>query len=441
MPRFRFVVMGALWMTTFFLFLDRVNISLAAPYMMDELGLSGVQMGLVLSTYYWGYIAGQLGGGIAADRWSIRKWASVMFSAWCMLTALTGACRSLLQLAVVRGLFGVSEGAVANPLHKLENHWLLPQERGRVYGATMGFGYLGLILGMPLVGWLIQSWGWRVMFYGTGILTLIGVGLFWLLVYDHPREHPWVSAAEKALIEGAVTADRVTFDPQRRAVRPLSFSEGVHLLAGDRAFWGLCVAGFFALGVFFTNLSWLPGYLVKDRGYTVMSSGIYLILPYLAAFAGALSGGYLGDRTGNRCIVGLCTGLLTGPALLGLMLSRDVTSVITLMGIVLFLNAATVNNLIVLLFDLFPAEVLGVAVAIFAGICGGLGGVIGPLILGYAYDHTGSFFWGFSSMALGATLGSLILIPVVLYERRVKREKVEKATLAQGFAEEVVEAG
>src|SRR6185369_12155705 len=72
MPRFRFVVMGALWMTTFFLFLDRVNISLAAPYMMDELGLSGVQMGLVLSTYYWGYIAGQLGGGIAADRWSIR---------------------------------------------------------------------------------------------------------------------------------------------------------------------------------------------------------------------------------------------------------------------------------------------------------------------------------------------------------------------------------
>ena len=441
MPRFRFVVMGALWMTTFFLFLDRVNISLAAPYMMDGLGLSGVQMGMVLSMYYWGYIAGQLGGGIAADRWSIRKWASVMFFTWCVLTILTGACRSLWQLAVVRGLFGVSEGAVANPLHKFENHWLLPRERGRVYGATMGFGYLGLILGMPLVGWLIQSWGWQVMFYGTGTLTLIGVGLFGLLVYDHPREHPWVSAEERTLIEEAVTTDRVTFDPQQGTVRSLSFSEGVRLLTSNRAFWGLCLAGFFALGVFFTNLSWLPGYLVKDRGYTVMSSGLYLILPYLAAFAGTLSGGYLGDRTGNRCVVGLCTGLLTGPALIGLMLSQDVTSVIALMGIVLFLNAATVNNLIVLLFDLFPAEVLGVAVALLGGICGGLGGVVGPLMLGYSYDHTGAFFWGFSCLALGATLGSLILIPVVSYERRVKREKVEKAALAQGFAEEVVEAG
>ena len=342
------------------------------------------------------------------------------------LTILTGACRSLWQLAVVRGLFGVSEGAVANPLHKLENHWLLPRERGRVYGATMGFGYLGLILGMPLVGWLIQSWGWQVMFYGTGTLTLIGVGLFGLLVYDHPREHPWVSAEERTLIEEAVTTDRVTFDPQQGTVRSLSFSEGVRLLTSNRAFWGLCLAGFFALGVFFTNLSWLPGYLVKDRGYTVMSSGLYLILPYLAAFAGTLSGGYLGDRTGNRCVVGLCTGLLTGPALIGLMLSQDVTSVIALMGVVLFLNAATVNNLIVLLFDLFPAEVLGVAVAVLGGICGGLGGVVGPLMLGYSYDHTGAFFWGFSCLALGATLGSLILIPVsVLRETREERESRE----------------
>jgi MFS family permease len=172
-----------------------------------------------------------------------------------------------------------------------------------------------------------------------------------------------------------------------------------------------------------------------------MSSGLYLILPYLAAFGGALSGGYLGDRIGNRSAVGLCTGLLTGPALIGLMLGQDVTTVILLMGIVLFLNAATVNNLIVLLFDLFPAEVLGVAVAVFAGICGGLGGVIGPLVLGYSYDHAGSFFWGFSSLAIGATVGSLILIPIMSYERRVKREKIEKATLAQNFAGEAVEAG
>ena len=94
-PRFRFVVMGALWMTAFFLFLDRVNISLAAPYIMDDLGLSGIETGLILSSYYWGYILGQLSGGVASDRLSIRKWSSLMFAGWCVLThSLECAARS-----------------------------------------------------------------------------------------------------------------------------------------------------------------------------------------------------------------------------------------------------------------------------------------------------------------------------------------------------------
>jgi sugar phosphate permease len=177
----------------------------------------------------------------------------------------------------------------------------------------------------------------------------------------------------------------------------------------------------------FTNLSWLPGYLVKERGYTVMKSGVYLIFPYLAAFAGSLVGGYLGDRTGKRSIIGLCAGLLTGPAMVLLMRSQDVGQVILLMSVVLFLNAAAFNAIVILLFDLFPAEVIGVAAGMGIGLFGGLGGVAGPLILGYSYDLTGSFFWGFSGLGVGATLGSFVLVPVLFYEKQVKQEKVEKA--------------
>jgi sugar phosphate permease len=434
MPRFRFVVMGAVWLTTFFLFLDRVNISLAAPRIMDELGLSGVEMGFILSMYYWGYIIGQLGGGVAADRLGVRRWASVLFLFWCVLTALTGTCRALWQFGVVRGLFGVCEGAVANPLQKLENQWVLPHERGWVYGLLISSGYLGLILGMPLVGWSITAWGWRVMFYGTGALTLVGVGLFWLLVYDHPREHPWISEQEKILIEEALAKDRVTFDPRHGTARALSFAEGVGMLVTNWVFWALCLVGFFIGGVFFTNLSWLPGYLVKERHYTVMSSGIYLMIPYLAASAGGLLGGYLGDRIGLRSAVALCTGLLTGPAMVGLMLSQDLFFIVLLMSLALFVSAAMVNAVVVLLFDLLPAEVLGIAVGLYIGLFGGLGGAVGPLLLGYSYDHTGSFFWGFSSLGLGVTFLSLLLIPILFYEKRVKREKAERAALAQSLA-------
>jgi ACS family glucarate transporter-like MFS transporter len=209
----------------------------------------------------------------------------------------------------------------------------------------------------------------------------------------------------------------------------------MRILAGNLTFWGLCFAGFCALGVFFNNLIWLPGYLVKERGYAVANSGMYLVLPYAAAFAGALAAGYVGDRMGNRSVVALVTGLLTGPAIFGLLLSQDVTSVILLMSVVLFLNAAATNSLIVLLFDLFPAEVLGITVAIFAGVCGGSGGIIGPIILGHFYDQTGSFFWGFCLLALGAAVSALVLVPIAIHEHRVKKEKTEKAALARSFTE------
>ena len=196
------------------------------------------------------------------------------------------------------------------------------------------------------------------------------------------------------------------------------------------AFWGTCVVGFFVLGAFFANLSWLPGYLVKERGYTVMRSGLYLVIPYLAASVGGLLAGYLGDRVGNRSLIAFCAGIFMGPAMVGLMLSRELTDVILLMSVTLFLNAAMANAVVILLFDTLPAEVLGIAMGLYIGLFGGMGGVVGPLILGYSYDHTGSFFWGFASVGLGTSVVSFLLLPLFFQERRTRREKASRAAPA-----------
>ena len=92
---------------------------------------------------------------------------------------------------------------------------------------------------------------------------------------------------------------------------------------------------------------------------------------------------------------------------MGLALSQDVGTTILMMSVVLFLNSASLNGIIVLLFDIIPAEVFGTSIGIIGGLCGGLAGVMGPLLLGYLYDRTGSFFWGFVTLGLGATLGAL----------------------------------
>jgi sugar phosphate permease len=261
------------------------------------------------------------------------------------------------------------------------------------------------------------------MFWITGLITLAGVFLFWLLVYDHPRDHPWISAEEKRLLEDEIAKDRVTFDPASGKPRELSFRAGIRMLAGNRAYWAICAAFFFIAGIYFTNFSWLPGYLVMERGLSGIDSGFSLILPYVAAAVGALLGGYLGDRFDNRSVVIIAAAVLTIPSIAALLAVDQRFLMIGTLCLMLFFNAAAVSIFVVLLFDLLPAEVIGVALAMMVGIFGGLGGVVGPLIMGYSYDSTGSFLMGFVSMAAGLIIAVALLGFVLLYERRIKLDK------------------
>jgi sugar phosphate permease len=422
-PRMRFVVVAALWITAIFLYFDRVNISMAAPHIMKELGLSGVEMGLILSMFSWGFIFGHVSGGVAADRLNIRRWCSALFLLWCIATVATGMCRSVLQFVVARTLFGFAEGAVANPMNKLQNHWVFPYERGLVNGTLMCSAYLGLVAGVPLVGWLIADYGWRMMFWMSGIVSLAGVGLFWVIVRDYPSEHPWIPLREKQALESALARDRVTFDANQGAPMKLPFAAAIRMLFGNWVYWAICGAFFFQYAIYVTNFSWLPGYLVLERGFSEINSGAALVLPYLAAAIGALSGGFLSDRLGSRCGVIIAAAALTMPAIAGLLLLNDPRAVIFMLCLMLFFNAAAVSIFVVLLFDLFPPEIIGVALALAAGVAGGLGGAAGPMVMGLSYDLSGSFAGGFTAMGAGMIVSIVLLARVYAYERGVREAK------------------
>lgn len=429
-PKFRFAIVAVCWLTAIFLYFDRVNISMAAPHMMSELGLSGTRMGLILSMFSWGWIPGHLCGGIAADRLNIRRWGTCFFLLWCLATFLTGSCHTFLQFACVRLVFGFSEGAFINPMNKLQNHWVLPNERGLVNGSLMFAAYTGLVVGMPLVGWLIEQYGWRDMFFISALVSLSGAAAFWLVVYDYPKDHPWISPAERQAIEAALARDRVTYDSQRRTLEKLSFRAAATLLLRNRIFWAICGTAFFTQMIYVTNFSWLPSYLVLERGFSEVNSGRALSIPYLAAALGALSGGFISDRLGSRVLVIMLAVVLTIPPIVGLLVVGNGAAVLVMIGLVLFFNAAAVSLLVVLLFDLFVPEATGVALAIALGLCGGLGAAAGPIILGYAYDVTHSFTWGFVVMAIGMAVSMTLLGFVLVYERRIRNEKRAKALTA-----------
>ncbi|MBK6657000.1 MAG: MFS transporter [Proteobacteria bacterium] len=428
----RLPVVATIWAGSFFLAFDRVNISLAAPDIMRDIVLDGAQMGLVLSMYYWGYTFGNFAGGLVSPTLRLRGLTSLLIVVWAALTAVTGLCNLLWQFCVVRVLFGIAEGATANLMHRLQNNWLLPAERGRGYGIFIGFVYLGIALGMPLVGALIKLADWRVMFLLSAVLTLaLAAAVFWFMVRDHPWQHPRVPAPEGQQFQDIITRDRMTLAD---SPPELTLAQRLPALFAIPSFAWLCVASFFVIGVYFTNMSWLPGYLVKERGYTVLASGIYLTIPYLAAFAGMWSAGSIGDRYGHRARVAMVMALMTCPAILLLTTTDDVNTTIALAGVMLFLNSAALNGIMVLLFDLLPASLFGTGVGMVGGLAGGLSGIVGPLLMGYLYDLTGSFFGGFVTLAAGTLLGAAALWPVANYEKRVRGDKARLHAAASGAA-------
>ena len=128
--------------------------------------------------------------------------------------------------------------------------------------------------------------------------------------------------------------------------------------------------------------------------------------------------------------------VLTVPAILGLLAMDGRTTMIAMLCLMLFLNASAVTVLVVLLFDLLPAEVIGVAVALNSGLFGGTGGIVGPLVMGWSYDLTGSFAMGFMAMAAGLVVAAVLVSFVFKHERRASGEKKRRALEAAGAAAE-----
>lgn len=436
MPRFRLVVLSAVWVAGFFYIFDRINISLAAPKIIEELDLSGVQMGMILSIYFWGFILGNPLGGIVVDNSRWVRWITfATLMGWSLLTALTAACTQLSHFYLVRGLLGFTEGVSVPCFQKLHNNWLLPEERGRYYGVFEGCVRLGAAFGLPLIGWLINLWTWRGMFYASSVLTFaVGVYVF-LMVRDRPQEHPWVSQQECDLIHAALEKDRVTYDPSSGGAKKVAFGESLWMMARDGAFWLLLISYFLILALYFANMTWLPGYLVKERGFSIIQSGVYLILPYLGSVAGTLVCGYIGDKTNRRSLVAIGFCILACPAMIGAMMATTPLAIIGLLTLALFLSMGATNSLVVLFYELFPPEAFATGIGLLVGVGGGVAGLVAPLVIGILLDITGSFFWGFTTFALANLVAGGCFVLLMPRESQVKSEKAARVAFAMAHDE------
>ncbi len=252
---------------------DRGSVSVAAPMLRDELGLDASEIGWILGLFYWAYAPLQPVMGWCADRFGPARVLAGGFLLWSLATALTGVAGGLAVLVVLRLAMGAGEATFYPSALSLLSRNVAASQRARAT-ATMQFGALvGPAAGALVGGWLMVRYGWRAMFFVLG-----GASLLWLVFW-----RPWIRREREALPAG-----RPGDDP------PYA------LILRQRALWGGMIGTFCSNYAFYFVFSWLPLYLVNERGLSLAEMAPMTAAFYVADGASVLLTGWLLDRWVRR---------------------------------------------------------------------------------------------------------------------------------------------
>src|SRR5690349_1825395 len=267
-------------------YIDRVNISTAAPFIKGELGLTDTQLGLVLSAFALPYALLQIPGGWLGDRLGARRTLSWLACVWAVATVATGLAGGLVSLFAARLLLGLGESAAFPSATQAMSRWLPAQLRALGQGIVHAASRLGNAAAPLVVGALIILGGWRLSFWILGGLSLVWA-FVWVRFYrDVPREHPRTSETElQELPDGGGRAPARRATPWRAMLPAL-----LPVLMVDFCYgWLLWV-----------YLTWLPTLFKSEFGLKLGGFALYTSLVLLAGVVGDLAGGKLSDELLRR---------------------------------------------------------------------------------------------------------------------------------------------
>jgi ACS family sodium-dependent inorganic phosphate cotransporter len=290
-PR-RYTVVALCFLAAFLCYIDRVNISVAAIAMQERFGWSTATKGLVLSSFFAGYLVFQIAGGWLANRWGGRRVLGFAVLWWSICTVLTPSA-ALISLPVLIGAriaMGLGEGVMFPSAYSLFGRWVPKLERSRAVALVLSGVPLGTLFALTTTGWLLTRYGWPSTFYLFGALGFIWA-LFWFaLLTDDPAGDTRLSSTERSLLrEHCVDSSQRVAVPWRR-------------LLANRAVWALIVNHFCSNWTLYMLLAWLPSYFRDVQRLGIVNAGLFSAAPWLTMFLMSNAGGWFADRLISRGI-------------------------------------------------------------------------------------------------------------------------------------------
>jgi MFS family permease len=367
-------------------YVDRGILSVAAPQIQQELTLTATQLGILLAAFFWSYTVMQFVSGWLLDRFDANFFIAAGFFLWSLSTAGSGLVRGFVLLLAMRLFLGIGESAAFPCCSTILARHLPEERRGFANGLLMAGIRLGPAIGTFGAGPGIARHGWRPVFLTIGLLSLL-----WL-----PAWLTWKPEQSK-----------VSSSVMRKA------GPGSLEILEQRSFWGAAVGHFSVNYVFYFMLTWLPFYLVRERGLSmeamVRAAGIY----YLTDAASAAATGWISDfwmrRGGSATVVrksmmgigyAIATvaiaGLAMAPARIYFAWLLAAGLGIGMMGVGVFAFAQTLAG----------PEAAGKWTGLQNGF-GNFAGIIGPALTGFVVDRTGNFFAPFAITLVVQVIGAI----------------------------------
>lgn len=396
-------IAGALWAILALMvvsvainYIDRTSLSTAAPLLAQEaeLAISPAKMGVLLSAFFWTYALLQIVSGWLVDRYGVRWVMAVGFFIWSAATAATGLVHGFGALLAMRLLLGAGE-SVAYPCYsKIIAANFAEHQRGLANSLIDAGTKFGPALGMLAGGILMERYGWRPVFLVLGLVSLL-----------------WLPAWFKWMPHGHAATQQTE-----------SGGPGFALICRQRPAWATFIGHFSGNYLWYFLITWLPSYLVKERGLSMSQMAYVGALAFLVTGITTIITGVVADRA--IAAGATPTKVRKTCVIMGLSLATSVVAVTMVDGalaaLACLLFACMAYGVFASSHWAIPQTIAGpVAAGKWTGMqncLANFAGVAAPAITGFVVERTGQFFWAFavcSAVVLaGAAAYAFLLGPV-----------------------------
>jgi D-galactonate transporter len=373
-------------------YLDRSNLSVANPIISKEFNLSPLQMGVLLSAFLWPYALANLPAGWLVDRIGPKKMFSWASGLWSIISICTAFTNSYSTFYTLRVLLGISESPFFPSAVKAVNSWFSKKDRGTPLAVINTGSQIANGIAPPLLTVLMLTYSWKVMFIiiGAGGLVVMAI---WLFTYHDPKDKDVIEELEVEQPSEAQATEK-----------QLGWGD----LFKYKSTWFMIIGNFGLVYTMWTFLTWLPGYLVHDRGLSILKTGWVASIPFMVGIIGVPLGGIISDyfiRKGYhpikaRKIPLVCGAIVAAIAVIPIPYVSGINAAVALLSLAYFASSVPTGVIWTLATDVAPKNMVA-SLGSIQNFGGFVGASLAPIVTGAIVQSTGSFEYVF---LIGAAL-------------------------------------